>query len=247
MLLDRSAARHTLTLSTQADRDRLTLLEAAHASGALLVVVDDPEDHRIVHAEPARSIEGGSGEGGPRSSRRAMGGAAVSTITREHADELFRAMQQETCRLPLKTPPEQASCIPFLYPDNYCWAVAHRLCQFLDSRQVRAGKIWLFGDLRVPSRPRRRPRAGARQVADAVPRARRAAAVLAVSGVSARIALRPGTSLHVSVSHRRILRSTCRCGMGGTKSIAIGRTLSPGNLERARRSMMGGCAGKIDA
>ena len=41
------------------------------------------------------------------------------------------------------------NCIPFLYPDNGCWARAHAMCRMLISAGFTPNKIWLNGDLRV--------------------------------------------------------------------------------------------------
>jgi hypothetical protein len=65
---------------------------------------------------------------------------------------LFDAVSHATCPLPNASP----ECVPFLFPDNGCWARAHAMCnQLRDEHRVTAGKAWLYGDLCVATRNHR--------------------------------------------------------------------------------------------
>ena len=42
--------------------------------------------------------------------------------------------------------------IPFTYPDDGCWARAHEMCRILLLHQVSPGKVWIYGNLHVPTK-----------------------------------------------------------------------------------------------
>jgi Glutaminase len=48
----------------------------------------------------------------------------------------------------------QAPCIPFLYPDNGCWARAHEMCRLMIAAGVHPAKVWIDGRLRAATRNR---------------------------------------------------------------------------------------------
>jgi glutaminase-like protein len=55
------------------------------------------------------------------------------------AQQVFDAMAATTCN-PLTVPPP---CIPFLYPDDGCWARAHEMCRLMIALGVSPSKVWI--------------------------------------------------------------------------------------------------------
>ncbi len=46
----------------------------------------------------------------------------------------------------------QAPCIPFLYPDDGCWARAHEMCRLMSAAGVSSAKVWIDGSLTTPTK-----------------------------------------------------------------------------------------------
>jgi hypothetical protein len=55
------------------------------------------------------------------------------------AQQVFDAMAATSCD-PLTVP---APCIPFLYPDDGCWARAHEMCRLMISMGLSPRKVWI--------------------------------------------------------------------------------------------------------
>ena len=118
----------------------LAPLEAALRAKTPLIV-STTDDHEIVAVQDGTHTEGVR--------RHALTGADViptlTIVTPERAQELFDAMLQQSCPIPSGF----EDCIPFLLPDNGCWARAERMCDLLGASQVEAGKLWVFGGLKT--------------------------------------------------------------------------------------------------
>ena len=56
---------------------------------------------------------------------------------------MFNMVSATTCD-PLTVP---SPCIPFLYPDDGCWARAHEMCRLMIAAGVKPRKIWIAGGL----------------------------------------------------------------------------------------------------
>jgi len=69
-------------------------------------------------------------------------------ISTTRAQQLFDLVSAQTCN-PLSVPPP---CIPFLYPDDGCWARAHEMCRLLINAGASPKKIWIDGNLHTPTR-----------------------------------------------------------------------------------------------
>jgi Glutaminase len=59
------------------------------------------------------------------------------------AQKVFDAMNATSCE-PLTVP---APCIPFLYPDDGCWARAHEMCRLMITMGLTPRKVWIQGGL----------------------------------------------------------------------------------------------------
>jgi hypothetical protein len=55
------------------------------------------------------------------------------------AQQVFDAMAATTCN-PLTVPPP---CIPFMYPDDGCWARAHEMCRLMIGMGLSPRKVWI--------------------------------------------------------------------------------------------------------
>jgi hypothetical protein len=69
-------------------------------------------------------------------------------ISVQHAQQVFDQMSATSCA-PLTVP---APCIPFLYPDDGCWARAHEMCRLMLGMGLSPRKVWIQGSLHTPTR-----------------------------------------------------------------------------------------------
>jgi len=69
-------------------------------------------------------------------------------ISKTKAQEVFDAMNNTSCN-PLAVPPP---CIPFLYPDDGCWARAHEMCRLMIDMGLSPKKVWIRGSLYVSTK-----------------------------------------------------------------------------------------------
>ncbi len=64
------------------------------------------------------------------------------------AQQVFDAMAATSCD-PLTVP---APCIPFMYPDDGCWARAHEMCRLMINMGLKPRKVWIQGSLYVSTK-----------------------------------------------------------------------------------------------
>jgi hypothetical protein len=69
-------------------------------------------------------------------------------ISEARAQAVFDAMGATSC-YPLTVPPP---CIPFLYPDDGCWARAHEMSRLMIEMGLTPKKVWIRGRLHVNTR-----------------------------------------------------------------------------------------------
>ncbi len=69
-------------------------------------------------------------------------------ISMTRAQQVFDAMNATSCN-PLTVPPP---CIPFLYPDDGCWARAHEMCRLMINQGLSPKKVWIRGSLYVSTK-----------------------------------------------------------------------------------------------
>jgi hypothetical protein len=69
------------------------------------------------------------------------------SVTLPRARQLFALCNGRIC-CPCSTP---APCIPFLYPDDGCWARAHEMCRLMIADGSQPEKVWIQGNLNVNS------------------------------------------------------------------------------------------------
>lgn len=66
-------------------------------------------------------------------------------ISQTKAQQVFNSLKATSCD-PLTVPPP---CIPFLYPDDGCWARAHEMCRLMIGMGLSPKKVWIQGSLHV--------------------------------------------------------------------------------------------------
>lgn len=151
VMLDESAARHVIRPGVARYDEMVRTLVESCSAGRTVLVTDDPDDHDIVDVREAP----GQFEPFAPALHFLVTGVDVtpriSVISRVRAEKAFDDARRESCDLPAAA----AACIPFLFPDNGCWARAHRMCELMAADGIEAGKIWVYGDLRVrtPNHP----------------------------------------------------------------------------------------------
>lgn len=69
-------------------------------------------------------------------------------ISASHAQQVFNAMSATSCDSLTIPPP----CIPFLYPDDGCWARAHEMCRLMINMGLSPRKVWIQGNLYVSTK-----------------------------------------------------------------------------------------------
>jgi Glutaminase len=68
-------------------------------------------------------------------------------VTIQRASQLFDLVKGRIC-CPASA---SAPCIPFLFPDNGCWARAHEMCRLMINDGADPEKVWISGNLKVAS------------------------------------------------------------------------------------------------
>jgi hypothetical protein len=104
----------------------------------VLAITETPNEHEVIDARPLRTGE-------PNHIAVAvLAGAdatdALPVVTAGRAKELFELVQGKTC----DAIAPHAPCIPFLYPDDGCWARAHEMCRLIEEAGDLAAKIWNY-------------------------------------------------------------------------------------------------------
>lgn len=69
-------------------------------------------------------------------------------VSMRRAQEVFDAMSATSCNPSGIAPP----CIPFMYPDDGCWARAHEMRRLMNNMGIYPKKVWIHGWLETPTR-----------------------------------------------------------------------------------------------
>ena len=145
-----SHARHLLKRNNPDFGQLLETLRAARESNAWLVVTETDE-HEIIDARPSPH-EPKLPEVTPERPRDRPGRfrrfcrrwfGCLCCVSARRAQQLFDLCSATTCD-PLTVPPP---CIPFLYPDDGCWARAHEMCRLMIAAGAKPKKVWIDGNL----------------------------------------------------------------------------------------------------
>jgi glutaminase-like protein len=161
--LDRSHARHTLRLENPGARELEQQIRESHETGSLILLVED-EAHRVIDVRaftpppdwpmppfpPPPPPEPPLLQPPPWPLRQVP--LILDKLrhliwpwwwcycaSQDTAQKAFAAMAATTCN-PLTVPPP---CIPFLYPDDGCWARAHEMCRLMINMGLSPRKVWI--------------------------------------------------------------------------------------------------------
>ncbi len=152
--LEASHARHRLKRENRYFGELLETLRVALAKKAWLIVTET-DDHEIIDArtsahepklpETAPGLEPIQARPGwfRRFCRRWF--CWLCCVSPRRASQLFALCGATSCD-PLTVP---APCIPFLYPDDGCWARAHEMCRLMIAAGAKPRKVWIDGSLHV--------------------------------------------------------------------------------------------------
>jgi len=129
-----SQARHHLRRGNPDFHDLLNVLEAARTAGTLALVTATRDEHEIIDVREAAP---------PPPATDDYEDPPPSVVTEAQATQLFNDMAATSCD-PFTVPPP---CIPFLYPDDGCYARAHEMIRLMRLQGIEGEKIWIFGNL----------------------------------------------------------------------------------------------------
>jgi hypothetical protein len=130
-----SQARHYLRRDNSEFEELLKVLRSAREEGSP-VLVTETDAHDIIDVRPFPKPPGSAEQTAPPAS-------PASDPTPQQAQQLFDLVNGKICC------PGSASapCIPFLYPDDGCWARAHEMCRLIIAAGVQPAKVWIYGNL----------------------------------------------------------------------------------------------------
>jgi len=155
--LEMSQARHLLKRANSDFLELLETLRAAHAEGNSQVITETDE-HEIIDVRPhtgqmAFHEKNWKAEAAPRELRRwwfwrlwhwlCWFCCLCRCVSPVRAKALFDLCSAQTCN-PVTVP---SPCIPFLYPDDGCWARANEMCRLMIAQGAHPRKIWIDGNL----------------------------------------------------------------------------------------------------
>lgn len=142
-----SHARHFVR-TTNPDHERiLAALGEAQRDGRRLLITEDPDTPEIIDVRPANTPLAAPVVDQARESPPPTV-SAVTPVSAARAQQMFDLAAQQTC----PTNASVLSCIPFLYPEDGCWARAHEMCRLFIMNGVTPMKVWLYGQLRVATK-----------------------------------------------------------------------------------------------
>ncbi len=172
--LERSHARHFLKRNTPDFDEMEKLLNEALQNGELLIITDD-DAHNILDVRPFQpSPDFSPPPSLPKPEFQPLPSWLLRLlrwirdrpiwrwpiwpwrwwywlfrcISETRAQEVFAAMNATNCNPITALQP----CIPFLYPDNGCWARASEMCRLMFSVGLTPRKVWIQGNLLVSTK-----------------------------------------------------------------------------------------------
>lgn len=150
--LEASHGRHRLKRSNSHFGELLETLRTVLAKKTWLIVTET-DDHEIIDARPSLH-EPKLPEPEPERPKERPGWLHrfcrrwfcwICCVSHRRAVRLFALCGVTSCD-PLTVPPP---CIPFLYPDDGCWARAHEMCRLMIAAGAKPRKVWIDGHLHV--------------------------------------------------------------------------------------------------
>ena len=150
--LEISHARHLLDRSTPDFEEILKTLRIAKENNTLMIVTET-DKHEIIDVRPFPSefkppplpFPPKTLPTPPKKIFNSWWFGCGNVISEQQALAMFNLVSAKTCD-PLSVP---SPCIPFLYPDDGCWARAHEMYRLMLAGGVTSRKVWISGSLHV--------------------------------------------------------------------------------------------------
>jgi len=146
-LLELSHARHILTRENSDFDLFVETLRNAQAKNAVVAVTQN-DKNEIVDVRPHVGESPHTGAAVPSHPTPPLRRGCLwwfccffRCVTPRRAQELFDLCAAQTCN-PTTVPPP---CIPFMYPDDGCWARAHEMCRLMINAGAHPNKVWIDG------------------------------------------------------------------------------------------------------
>lgn len=143
VVLQESHARHFLRVKNPDFNQLLQVLEESKKTTELLIVTENDENE-IIDVRPASHSPLWAVPTALPAPPSDLS-AEIPYISRERAKQLFDLAAAQSSQ-PIAEPPFS---IPFLYPDDGCWARASQMCWMMLAVHASPVKVWNYGRLRV--------------------------------------------------------------------------------------------------
>jgi hypothetical protein len=142
-----SHARHFVRTSNPDYAALVGELRAAQKQGTTVFVTDESKEPEIIDVRTAFSPFAGKEAGGRAASAPPTAAVAMTaaTVTQAQAQAMYDLVNAQSCPTNMSVP----TCIPFLFPDDGCWARANEMCRLMTAAGITAGKFWIYGSLSV--------------------------------------------------------------------------------------------------
>lgn len=137
-----SHALHFILQNNPDFEDLRKKLQSAKSDKLEVLVTETRDDHEIIDVQiitdSAKRILSPSPKKSPEP-------PPDPPVTPARATELFNLMNSKTC----PPPTSPAPCIPFMFPDDGCYARAHEMCRLMFAEGESPEKVWIYGSLVV--------------------------------------------------------------------------------------------------
>jgi hypothetical protein len=146
-----SQARHLVLFKDRNAEQLLRVLQEAREKHISVILTETPEEHTIIDVRPVVNPRMPAAEfKSPAEIKRVK--FEPKAMSSKRALELFEFVSNRSCE-PMTVP---YPCIPFLYPDDGCWARAHEMCRLIQEQGGNVQKLWIYGDLlaHTPNNPK---------------------------------------------------------------------------------------------
>lgn len=154
--LEISHARHVLKRSAPDFDEILKTLRAAKENKTLMIITET-DKHEIIDVRPFPAefklpTLSPPTKSFPTPPKKIFNFwwwlGCTNAVSEGQALAMFNMVSAKTCD-PLTVPPP---CIPFLYPDDGCWARAHEMYRLMLAAGVTSRKVWIYGSLHVKTK-----------------------------------------------------------------------------------------------
>lgn len=143
-----SHAIHFLRTANPNFQALLTALQTANQHKTAVLVTEEPDRPEIIDVRLANTPLAPAMAPPVTPYAPAAVPAAVVALVPADAQAMFDLVNAQTC----STNASVSTCIPFLYPDDGCWARANEMCRLMIGSGVTPMKVWLYGTLLVDTK-----------------------------------------------------------------------------------------------